>query len=73
MARRHASFVVRCWLVEDGERRIEIEHVQSGSRTRVGSIAAAVRWMRARGGGAVTKVAVPADQAQPQQEQGRCP
>ena len=45
MVKRYASFVVRCWQVGGGERRIEIEHVQSGTHTRVLSMAAAMAWM----------------------------
>ena len=50
MARRYTSFVVRCWRLEAAARRIEIEHVQSGARTRVASVADALAWMEARAG-----------------------
>ena len=47
MARHYGSFLVRCWEVGADQRRIEIEHVQSGQRTRVSSLADVVRWMEA--------------------------
>jgi len=48
--KRYASFVLRCWRLEDDQRRIEVEHVQSGVRTRVSSLAAALDWMEGRWG-----------------------
>ncbi len=48
MARHYYAFLVRCWRLDDGERRIEIAHIQSGARTRVTSIAAALAWIGAR-------------------------
>ena len=44
-ARRYDSFVLRCWRVGGGERRIEVEHLQSGARTRVVTLRAAVAWI----------------------------
>jgi hypothetical protein len=46
--KRYASFVLRCWRLESDELRIDVEHVQSGARTRVRSLAAAVAWMDGR-------------------------
>ena len=43
--RRYDSFVLRCWRVMSDERRIEVEHLQSGTRTRVGTLEAAVAWI----------------------------
>ncbi len=43
--KRYASFVLRCWRLEDDQRRIEVEHVQTGARTRLRSMGAAVAWM----------------------------
>jgi hypothetical protein len=37
--------VLRCWRVADNERRVEIEHLQSGSRARVLTISAAAAWI----------------------------
>jgi hypothetical protein len=48
MASSYASFVVRCWTVGDGERRIKIEHIQSGEETQVATWAAALAWLGAR-------------------------
>jgi hypothetical protein len=47
MVRRYGSFLVRCWRLDADERRIEIEHVQSGGRTRVATLAAALDWIAA--------------------------
>ena len=48
MVRRYCAFLVRCWRLDDGERRIEIAHIQSGARTRATSVAAALAWIGAR-------------------------
>ena len=50
MAKWYGSFLVRCWHLADDEQRLEIEHIQSGARVRVATIAAAVAWMSARDG-----------------------
>ena len=47
MARRHISFLLRCWDLGSDSERIEIEHIQSGIRTVVGSLEAAIVWLRA--------------------------
>jgi hypothetical protein len=48
MPARYASFLVRCWSHRDGGRRIEIQHFQSETRTRVRSLLAAMAWVDAR-------------------------
>lgn len=51
--RRHSSFLLRCWeLGSDGEERIEIEHIQSGTKVLARSVEAAVEWICARDGDA---------------------
>ncbi len=45
MPRHYGSFLVRCWRLNSGERRIEIEHIASGARARVSSAAAALEWI----------------------------
>ena len=45
MARRYSSFLLRCWHLPGGACRIAVEHIQSGTRTRAASLAAAVAWM----------------------------
>lgn len=51
MARRHSSFLLRCWdLGSNDEERIEIEHIQSGSKVLVRSVADATAWICAQGG-----------------------
>ena len=49
MARLYCSFLLRYWRVGSGEQRIEIEHIQSGARTHVRSLAAAIDWIKAHG------------------------
>jgi hypothetical protein len=48
MTRQHNSFLLRCWTLRDGQERIEIEHIQSGERTRLSSLAAVMEWIGAR-------------------------
>lgn len=45
MSRRFNSFLLRRWNRADGETRIEIEHIQQGTRVVVASTAAALRWI----------------------------
>ncbi len=47
MARPHVSFLLRCWDLGGDNERIEILHVQSGIRTVVESLEAAIVWLRA--------------------------
>ena len=47
MARHYDSFVLRCWRLGGDEWRIELEHLQSGGRTRVATLAAAHDWISA--------------------------
>jgi hypothetical protein len=42
---RYSSFLLRCWRLGDGRRRIEVEHIQTGIRARVASLAAASAWI----------------------------
>jgi hypothetical protein len=46
----HGSFLVRCWRRETGPERIEVEHIQSGEKTLVASLAEAAAWMSDRSG-----------------------
>jgi hypothetical protein len=48
MDRRYTSFLVRCWSLADDRRRLEVIHVQSGERARVGSLDEAFAWLAAR-------------------------
>ena len=45
----YSSFLIRCWLIHEpaqGERPIiDVEHIQTGGRTRVASLTEAERWM----------------------------
>jgi len=45
MSRRFNSFLLRRWDRADGGIRIEIEHIQEGTRVVVASAAAALRWI----------------------------
>ncbi len=47
MARHIHSYLVRCWDLETSRQRIEIEHIQSGNRTVVVSLEAAIAWLKA--------------------------
>ena len=47
MARQYCAFLVRCWRLADGDRRLAVAHVQSGGSARVASLAAALDWMAA--------------------------
>lgn len=48
MAKQHQSFVIRCWRLDRGEERIEIEHIQSGEKRLAHSAAEANEWICAR-------------------------
>jgi hypothetical protein len=48
MARRYGSFLIRCWALASGELRLEIEHIQSGDRTRTTSLTEGLAWIKAR-------------------------
>ena len=43
--KRYDSFLLRYWQLNDDGQRLEIEHIQSGARTRVASVAAALAWI----------------------------
>lgn len=47
MTKRFNSYLLRFWDRADGERRIEIEHIQGGTRAVVASTTAALRWLDA--------------------------
>jgi hypothetical protein len=48
LGRRYDSFLIRYWRLEGDERRVAIEHVQSGITARLPSLAAAIAWIEAR-------------------------
>ena len=48
MAKHHQSFVIRCWKLDRGDERIEIEHIQSGEKHLTHSAAEANEWICAR-------------------------
>ena len=48
MARSYGSFLMRLWQVSANDQRIEIQHLQSGGRAQVSSLAAAVDWIQGR-------------------------
>ena len=50
MARHYCAFLVRCWRLGDGAQRYEVQHIDSGERTLVTSVAAAAAWIRQRSG-----------------------
>jgi hypothetical protein len=45
VSRRYDSFLVRCWALDTPEPRIEVEHIQSGRRTHLASLALVAAWM----------------------------
>lgn len=47
--RRYSSFIVRRWQLPKAEERVEVEHMQSGRRATLASLAEAARWMEAVG------------------------
>lgn len=61
MPRFYGSFLVRCWRLDSGERRIDIEHIASGARVRVTSIASALKWIGGRVGDPLIAPASDAD------------
>ncbi len=56
MAKLGGSFLIRYWHLGAGARRIEIEHIQSGERALVASVAAALDWIGARAGATAATV-----------------
>jgi hypothetical protein len=48
LAKRHTSFLLRCWRLASGARRIEIEHIPTGGRTVVPSFPLGLEWLEAR-------------------------
>lgn len=49
MTRRHTSFLLRCWDLGSDSERIEIEHVQSGTKVLAKSVGSAIEWICAHG------------------------
>jgi hypothetical protein len=45
MTRHYTSFLMRLWLLDSGERRIQIEHIQSGASAHVVTLADALAWI----------------------------
>lgn len=45
--KRFGTFVIRYWSLPDDERRLDIEHVQSGERHRCASLPEAEAWLLA--------------------------
>ena len=47
MSTHYSSFLLRCWHGCGDEQRIKIEHIQSGERAQVTTLAAALVWIDA--------------------------
>ena len=47
MVRQYCSFLVRCWHLADGQRRVRVEHVQTGEVLHAATLEAALAWMDA--------------------------
>ncbi len=52
MGERYGAFLVRCWHRADDTWRVVIEHVQSGERTQLASVAEVAAGLAARTDGA---------------------
>lgn len=50
MPKHLRSFLIRCWELDEGEQRIEVEHIQSGKRIVAASAEIAVAWIGAGAG-----------------------
>ena len=48
MGERYGAFLLRCRRRADGAWRVVVEHVQSGERVRLASLAATIAWLGAR-------------------------
>jgi hypothetical protein len=48
MARGHSSFLLRCWWLNGSSERVEVEHIQTGEKVLVMSVAEAVAWICTR-------------------------
>ena len=48
MVRHYCSFLVRCWHLADGQRRVRVEHVQTGEVLHAATMQDALAWMDAR-------------------------
>ena len=48
MVKSYCAFLLRCWRLGDGAQRIEVTQVQSGERTLVTSLTAALTWIGVR-------------------------
>jgi hypothetical protein len=44
----YSSFLIRCWGLSDGKRRIKVQHIQSGKWTPTATLAEALDWLEAR-------------------------
>jgi hypothetical protein len=47
----YRAYVLRHWRRDDGTERVEVEHIQSGARARLASLAEALAWIDAGGAG----------------------
>lgn len=60
---RHDSFLLRCWGLRSDRPRIEVEYIQTGERSRFGSLAIAIAWISAQAAQRETVTATPHDRA----------
>ena len=59
MSRLLGSFLLRCWWVGREEERFELEHIQSGERLVVASLADAYAWVQTRARATESATSVP--------------
>ena len=69
MVRQYCSFLVRCWHLANGQRRVRVEHVQTGEVLHAATLDAALAWMDARVG--VTVPDSPPGRAPPMPDSSR--
>jgi hypothetical protein len=71
--KRFATFVVRYWVLPHDERRLEIEHTQSGERHHCASLLEAEAWLAARARTATPGGPRPADSVEETPKQRESP
>src|SRR5262245_9914145 len=66
----YSSFLIRWWRLSAGQCRIEVEHIQSGGRSRLTSPAEALAWMQAHSGACGPPATLPGEPVTPLMEPG---
>lgn len=45
MTRHYTSFLIRCWHLDGEEKRIRVEHIQSGETSQLDTLLKVVAWI----------------------------